>query len=71
MLFGHIIEHCFRSLSSESDIADIEKFFSNKDCKEFERTLHQNLEKVRTNAAWVKRDSKDVEDWLKVNGFLE
>lgn len=56
--------------SSEDDIKDIEKFFSNKNCKDFERHLQQSIEKIRANAAWLKRDSKDVEDWLRGNGYL-
>ncbi|CAG8584761.1 4647_t:CDS:10 [Funneliformis caledonium] len=70
-LFGHVIKYCIQLFSSEDDIADIEKFFSNKDCKAFERSLQQSLENIRVNAAWLKRDSKDVEDWLKANGFLK
>ncbi|CAG8468881.1 16603_t:CDS:10 [Funneliformis caledonium] len=69
-LFGHIIRLSTKLFSSEDDIADIEKFFSNKDCKAFERHLQQSIESIRVNAAWLKRDSKDVEDWLKANGFL-
>ncbi|CAI2178500.1 20254_t:CDS:10 [Funneliformis geosporum] len=70
-LFGHVIKLTTQLFSSEDDIADIEKFFSNKDCKAFERPLQQSIENIRVNAAWLKRDSKDVEDWLKANGFLE
>ena len=66
-----MVDFSFGSLSSDDDIADIEKFFANKDCKVFERNYQQSLERVRTNAAWVKHDSKDIEDWLKANGFLE
>ncbi|CAI2169026.1 4397_t:CDS:10 [Funneliformis geosporum] len=71
VLFGQIIKLSTQLLTSEDDIADIEKFFSNKDCKKFERPLQQSIENIRVNAAWLKRDSKDVEDWLKANGFLE
>ncbi|CAI2171506.1 16013_t:CDS:10 [Funneliformis geosporum] len=70
-LFGNIIKQSIELFSSEHDIEDIEKFFSNRDCKGFERPLQQSIEKIRVNAAWLKRDSRDVEDWLKANGFLE
>ncbi|CAG8534031.1 1215_t:CDS:10 [Funneliformis caledonium] len=70
-LFGNIIKQCINKFSSEDDIVDIEKFFSNRDCKGIERSLQQSVEKIRVNAVWLKRDSKDVEDWLKSNGFLQ
>ncbi|CAI2166621.1 18900_t:CDS:10 [Funneliformis geosporum] len=41
------------------------------DCKGFERTLQQSLEKIRVNATWLKRDSKYVEEWLSAIGFLK
>ncbi|CAG8554273.1 15559_t:CDS:10 [Funneliformis caledonium] len=70
-LFGKIIKSSIELFSSEDIIVDIENFFSNRDCKGFERPLQQSIEKIRVNAAWLKRDSRDVEDWLKTNGFLE
>ncbi|CAI2170247.1 2197_t:CDS:2 [Funneliformis geosporum] len=42
-----------------------------EDCKGFERTLQQSLEKIRVNATWLKRDSKYVEEWLSAIGFLK
>ncbi|CAI2170148.1 17754_t:CDS:10 [Funneliformis geosporum] len=70
-LFGNVIKRCIDLFSSEDDIVDIEKFFSNRDCKGFERSLQQSIEKIRVNATWLKRDSKDVEEWLSANGFLK
>ena len=34
-------------------------------------TIAQTLDSIRAKAAWVKRDGKDVETWLKTNGYSE
>ncbi|RIA85787.1 aminopeptidase [Glomus cerebriforme] len=70
-LFEHIIKFGIELFASEDDVKDVEKFFSNKNCKEFERPLQQSIENIRANAAWIERDSKDVKDWLKANGYLQ
>jgi len=70
-IFENIIKFGIESFASEDDIKDIEQFFSNKNCKEFERSLQQSIENIRANAAWVERDSKDVEDWLRANGYIQ
>ncbi|RHZ45063.1 hypothetical protein Glove_692g11 [Diversispora epigaea] len=67
-LFGHIIKS-LDSFSSFDDIRDIEDFFKDKNTKEIERPLQQSLENIRVRAAWLSRDKKDVEDWLRNNGF--
>ncbi|CAG8795835.1 15968_t:CDS:2, partial [Dentiscutata erythropus] len=70
-LFGNIIKSSVGAFSSDADIKDIENFFSNKDTKEFSRPLQQSLENIRVNTAWLTRDKKDVEDWLRANGYLQ
>lgn len=37
----------------------------------FDMSIAQSLDAIRAKAAWVKRDGKDVETWLKANGYLE
>jgi aminopeptidase 2 len=70
VLYAFLVRTCIELLTSEEDIKDIEKFFSNKDTKNFEKVLEQSKENIRANAGWVNHDSKDVEDWLRVNGYL-
>jgi len=69
-IFENIIKYGIEAFASEDDIKDVEKFFSNKNCKEFERSLQGSIENIRANAAWVERDVKDVESWLKTNGYI-
>ncbi|CAG8512204.1 7007_t:CDS:10 [Ambispora gerdemannii] len=70
-LFGHIIKCAIESLSSDEAANDVEKFFANKDTKAYARSLEQSLENIRKNTAWLKRDAKDVEEWLAANGYLK
>jgi aminopeptidase 2 len=71
VLFENIIKLSIELLASEEDIKDVEKFFANKNCKDFEKPLQQSIENVRANAAWLRRDSQDVEDWLRANGYIK
>ncbi|CAG8584941.1 6606_t:CDS:1, partial [Paraglomus occultum] len=69
-LFGNIVRFGTQHFASEADIADIENFFKDKDTKDITRPLQQSIEKIRSNAAWLGRDAKDVKDWLGSNGYL-
>ncbi|CAG8507897.1 5955_t:CDS:10 [Scutellospora calospora] len=69
-MFRSIIKFSINSFSSESDIKDIEEFFSNKNTKEISKPLQQSLENIRVNTAWLTRDKMDVENWLRINGYL-
>ncbi|KAG9292135.1 hypothetical protein G9A89_005279 [Geosiphon pyriformis] len=70
-LFGNVIKCSVDSFASHELADDVEAFFSDKDSKDFARPLHQSLETIRANTAWLKRDEKDVEDWLKRNGYIQ
>lgn len=37
----------------------------------FDRALEQSYDSIRAKAQWVERDRRDVEAWLKSNGFLD
>ncbi|CAG8673014.1 3737_t:CDS:10, partial [Ambispora leptoticha] len=70
-LFEYVIKLVTDMFASDEIIIDIEKFFADKDIKNFKRPLQQSLENIRTNSAWLKRDAKDVENWLAANGYLK
>ncbi|SNX84196.1 probable AAP1 - alanine/arginine aminopeptidase [Melanopsichium pennsylvanicum] len=67
---SRLIEYSFSAFSSEKDAQDVEDFFKGKDTAKFSMGLSQGLDAVRSKARWVERDSKDVEEWLKSNGYL-
>jgi aminopeptidase 2 len=66
-----LVKLSFNTLTSEADAKAVEAFF--KDKKErstFVQGLAQGLDAVRSKAKWIERDTKDVEAWLKENGYL-
>jgi aminopeptidase N len=46
---------------------EIEEFFNKNKTKGVERTVAQAVEQIQSNAAWLERDSKRIEEFL--NGF--
>ncbi|KAM4060688.1 peptidase family M1 domain-containing protein [Hirsutella rhossiliensis] len=51
-------------------IEDIDQFFQDKDTSSFNRTLGTVKDKIRGRAAYKKRDSAALKEWLKANGYL-
>lgn len=49
------------------DLKDAKKFFSKNVAPGAERTIEQAYEKIESNAAWIKDDKKDIENWLDKN----
>jgi puromycin-sensitive aminopeptidase len=43
---------------------DVERFFRGREAPEVRRAVQQALEKIRVNAAWVKRNGKDLARWF-------
>jgi aminopeptidase 2 len=64
-----IVTICTSNFTRENDKARVEKFFSKKSNKGFEMGLAQSLESIQGKAAWLARDRKDVEAWIKENGY--
>ncbi|KAH9823958.1 alanyl aminopeptidase [Melampsora americana] len=66
---GRLFQLSFSSFTTEEDAKMVEEFFKDKDCSIFHSALSQGLEKVNSQAKWLKRDLEDIKDWLKVNQF--
>ncbi|KAF8935331.1 hypothetical protein BGZ47_009981 [Haplosporangium gracile] len=58
------------SFSTLERYREVQAFFANKDTSAYDRILATCLEGIRMNILWLERDCKDVEQWLKVNGYL-
>ncbi len=43
---------------------DVERFFRAREAPEVRRAVLQSIEKIRVNAAWRKRNGKDLDRWL-------
>jgi aminopeptidase 2 len=68
MTLPRVILSGFERFSSEEDLKAIIDFFEDKDTKDFDQALKQGIDTVRAKIAWLKRDAKDVEDWLRESG---
>ena len=53
--------------NSESKAQDIEKFFQKNSAPQAARTIKQVIEKIYSNADFLKRDKLAIEDFLKKN----
>ncbi|PTB63773.1 aminopeptidase N [Trichoderma citrinoviride] len=61
------------SLKTFTDVAvldDIEQFFKDKDTHSFDRTLETAKDRIRGRAAYKKRDSEALKQWLSSNGYF-
>lgn len=67
---GHFLSRLFTPLGNHtklSDLKDAKKFFSKNAAPGAERTLEQAYERITSNAAWFKDDSKSIKNWLEKN----
>ncbi len=69
-MLNSVVNICTRGFGNMEQYRMVENFFNGKDTMEYNRGLAQALESIKTNAAWVKRDSNDVRAWLIKNKFL-
>ncbi|KAF9364840.1 hypothetical protein BGX34_000189 [Mortierella sp. NVP85] len=58
------------SFSTLERYQEVQAFFANKDTSAYDRILATCLEGIRMNILWLERDCKDVERWLRDNGYL-
>lgn len=56
--------------TDEAVIAEIDEFFKDKDTKSFDRTLGTVKDKIRGRAAYKKRDTEILKEWLGANGYI-
>ncbi|TSC86869.1 MAG: puromycin-sensitive aminopeptidase [Microgenomates group bacterium Gr01-1014_7] len=65
---GHYFTRVFQAagdFTKLSDAKDIESFVRKNPVPEAQRTIAQALEQIYSNAEWLKRDSKVIENFLK------
>ncbi|KAI0389382.1 peptidase family M1 [Xylariaceae sp. FL0594] len=51
-------------------VTEIEKFFEGKDTSSFDRTLEQVKDAIRGRAAYYRRGSGLLKEWLQANGYI-
>ncbi|EKM55868.1 uncharacterized protein PHACADRAFT_256779 [Phanerochaete carnosa HHB-10118-sp] len=59
-----LVQYSFEALSSEMDYEETKAFFKDKDTSTFKMSLDQALDSIKARAAWVKRSSEDLRQWL-------
>ena len=64
---GHLLSRVIQPLwhySTEEKAKEIEKFFRTHPAPGCQRTIAQILEKIRSNEAWLRRDLRNIENFL-------
>ena len=67
---GHFLSRIISPLgthTNQKDLNDIKKFFAKNVAPGSERTLEQSYEKIESNIAWIKDDTKSIKKWLGKN----
>ncbi len=65
---GHLLEWFvapFARFQTEADAKDYVQFFKTHHAPNVTRVIEQSLERILSNAAWIKRDKRNIEQWLK------
>jgi len=67
---NRLVSYAFNSLTTEEDLAKIDAFFKDKQTEKYKLSLAQTRDSIMASTAWLQRDLKDVESWLKENQFM-
>lgn len=68
-MLGTMVTICTSSYTTKEQLANVEKFFAEKNTNGFDKSLAQSLDAIRSKTAWVDRDRADVAAWVKENGY--
>jgi aminopeptidase 2 len=66
-MLGTVVSICTSSFTKQADLDRIQKFFSERSTKGFDQSLAQSCDAIRAKIAWLSRDRKDVEEWVKTS----
>jgi len=65
-----VVKAAISALSSEEDLADIQRFFAHRSTTMYHMSLAQGLESVLSQSRWIQRDAEDVQQWLFQHHYL-
>lgn len=65
MILSGFISTSFSHYASEEMAVEVEKFFSEHSTVGVERAVQQTVERIRINAAWLKRDLPCIKAFLQ------
>jgi len=61
---SHFVKICTR-FSTKEKADEVEKFFADHPVTEATRAVQQSVENIRANAAWLERESKDLQQYMQ------
>jgi len=64
-LLSSMISYATKYFTQKAKAKEVQKFFEKKTVPTAVRTIQQSIEVIRTNSAWLERDRKHVEKFLK------
>ncbi|KAI0637348.1 leucyl aminopeptidase [Trametes polyzona] len=62
------VEASFGGLSSDKDYEETAAFFKDRDTSKFDMALKQTLDTIKSRAAWLKRSTAELTEWLEQRG---
>eukprot|EP01080_Neovahlkampfia_damariscottae_P011786 gene11786-5123_t len=62
---SYFVKICCGNFTSEEKAKEVEEFFKKNPTPAANRAIQQSIETIKTNSAWLKRDGKDIEEFLK------
>lgn len=68
-MLGSMVQIMTSSFTKPEQLAQVEKFFADKNTSGYDQALAQSLDGVRSKISWLSRDKSDVAGWLKENGY--
>lgn len=69
-LLKHLIKDFCEGMSTPEQLSKFTEFFAERDTAGFDSAVRQVTDVVQSRISWVARDSEDVANWLKSNGYL-
>lgn len=68
-MLGTMVTITTSSFTKEEQLTRVRAFFLGKDTSGFDQSLAQSRDAIRSKISWLERDSADVANWLKENGY--
>lgn len=68
-MLGSMVQIMTSSFTKQEQLAEVEKFFKDKNTSGYDQSLAQSLDGVRSKIQWLERDRSDVATWLAQNGW--
>ena len=69
-MLSTVVSLCTSNFAHEEHMKDIQDFFGKRKTQGFDQSLAQSLDSIRAKSRWLKRDTGDVDGWLKGKGYL-